>query len=126
PSARLAIVCGCFAMALVGAAACSGASTSQNVNPTPASTPAPIASATVQPTAEPTAVPVPSGPVPTPNPQQQAFGLHSALPLSGEYAVTANQDDHTLSVLPIGAAAVATTVQLDLAPDAIGAAPNSD
>ena len=35
-------------------------------------------------------------------------------------------DDHSLSVVPIGAAAVATTVQLDLAPRAVGAAPNSD
>ena len=37
---------------------------------------------------------------------------HSA----GEYAVTGNVDDRTLSVVPIGAAAVATTVQLDMAP----------
>jgi len=67
-----------------------------------------------------------SAPAPTPNPQQQAFGLHSPLPLAGEFAVTGNLDDRTLSVVPIGAAAVATTVQLDLAPRVIGAAPNSD
>jgi YVTN family beta-propeller protein len=48
------------------------------------------------------------------------------LPLAGEFAVTANQDDHTLSVIPIGSALVATTVQLDVAPSAISAAPNSD
>ena len=40
--------------------------------------------------------------------------------------MTGNVDDRTLSVVPIGAAAVATTVQLDMAPVAIGAAPNSD
>jgi len=78
------------------------------------------------PTAAPTSVPQAAAPAPTPDPKQQAFGLHSPLPLSGEYAVTANMDDRTLSVVPIGAAAVATTVQLDLSPSAVGAAPNSD
>ena len=48
------------------------------------------------------------------------------MPLVGEFAITANLDDHTLSVVPIGAAAVATTVQLDVAPRAVGAFPNSD
>ena len=52
--------------------------------------------------------------------------MHAALPLAGEFAVTANMDDHSLTVVQIGAAAVATTVQLDLAPRAVGAAPNSD
>jgi WD40 repeat protein len=48
------------------------------------------------------------------------------LPLSGEFAVTANQDDHSLSVVPIGAAAVAVTVPLDVAPRAVAITPNSD
>src|SRR5919199_6923360 len=120
PRARTALLLGLIA---VFAAACSGSpSTGPDVGPTPVRTPPPAPS----PTPEPTTVPAPSGPAPTPNPQQQAFGLHSPLPLSGEYAVTANMDDHSLSVVPIGAAAVATTVQLDLAPRAVGAAPNSD
>src|SRR5205807_1261303 len=103
--------------------ACSGNPGNQvAAGPTVAATPPPQPS----PTPEATSVPIPSAPAPTPNPQQQAFGLHSPLPLAGEYAVTANLDDRTLSVVPIGAAAVATTVQLDLAPRAIGAAPNSD
>ena len=60
-------------------------------------------------------VPAPAAPAATPDPRQQAFGLHAPLPLAGEFAITANLDDHTLSVVPIGAAAVATTVQLDVA-----------
>src|ERR1051326_5971032 len=67
-----------------------------------------------------------AAPAPTLSPQQQAFGLHAPLPLAGEFAVTGNVDDHTLSVVSIGAAAVATTVQTDIAPRSIGAAPNSD
>ncbi|MBV9133763.1 MAG: hypothetical protein JO318_13760, partial [Chloroflexi bacterium] len=108
-------------MTLAFAAACSAPS-GPSVAATSATPPTPEPS----PTAQATAVTQPSGPVPTPDPNQVPFGLHSPLPLAGEYAVTANMDDHTLSVIPIGAAAVATTVQLDLAPKAIGAAPNSD
>ena len=52
--------------------------------------------------------------------------LRSPLPLSGEYIVTANRDDHSLSVVPVGLARVAATVPLDLAPRAVAAAPNSD
>ena len=85
-------------------------------------------------TAEPTAIApggatptiAPGGPSPTPDPRQRAFGLHAPLPLAGEYAVTANLDDHSLSVVPIGAAAVAATVPLDLAPRSVGTVPNSD
>ena len=104
------------------AAACSSAPPGPTVAPTTASTPPAVPS----PTPEATSVPVPAAPAPTPDPRQQAFGLHSPLPLSGEFAVTANMDDHTLSVIPIGAASVATTVQLDLAPRSVGVAPNSD
>src|ERR1051325_5508102 len=118
-SARLIVSLGVL---LTVAAACNSAPPGPNVGPTAASTPRPSPS----PTPEATSIPVPAAPVPTPNPQQQAFGLHAPLPLAGEFAVTANMDDRTLSVVPIGAAAVATTVQLDLAPRAVGAAPNSD
>src|ERR1051326_906837 len=109
------------ALTLAFGAACSGGAsppaTPAPRPPTPVPSPTPAATAVTQPQA--------TGPIPTPDPQQQAFGLHSPLPLAGEYAVTANMDDHTLSVVPIGAAAVATTVQLDLAPRAVGAAPHS-
>src|SRR5438045_2375692 len=119
-SARVATLLG---LVLAFGAACSGASSGSGaVGPTPSGTPPPLPS----PTPEPTNVPVASAPAPTPDPRQQAFGLHAPLPLAGEYAVTANLDDHTLSVVPIGAAAVAATVPLDLAPRAVGAAPNSD
>src|SRR5438132_4531918 len=119
-SAQVATIIG-FVLAF--GVACSGASSGPGaVGPTPSGTPPPLPS----PTPEPTSVPVANAPAPTPDPRQQAFGLHSPLPLAGEYAVTANLDDHTLTVVQIGAAAVATTVQLDLAPRAIGAAPNSD
>jgi hypothetical protein len=116
-SARLALV---LVLALGFCAACNSAPQGPDVGPTLAATPRPLPSPTPEPTSIP--LPLPSGPVPTPNPQQQAFGLHSPLPLAGEYAVTANRDDHTLSVVQIGAAAVATTVHLDLAPQAIGIA----
>jgi len=98
-----------------------------------AATPQPAGAAQASPgqdanaAATPASTGAPAAPAPTPAPgQQQAGGMHSALPLQGEFAVTANQDDHSLSVVPIGAAAVATTVQLDLAPGSVGAAPNSD
>jgi DNA-binding beta-propeller fold protein YncE len=104
--------------------ACSGAATRPDVGPTSAATRAPLATPTAEATSAP--VPVPAAPAPTPDPRQQAFGLHAPLPLAGEFAVTANLDDHTLSVVPIGAAAVATTVQLDVAPSAVGAFANSD
>ncbi|HTD76589.1 MAG TPA: hypothetical protein VK898_03060, partial [Chloroflexota bacterium] len=126
------------AIALVAAMALGAACGSPAAGPQPASAPAatPSAAATAEATAaapssgaaaiaQSTAV-APGGPAPTPDPRQQAFGLHAPLPLAGEYAVTANLDDHTLSVVPIGAAAVAATVPLDLAPRAVGAAPNSD
>src|SRR5205823_4448415 len=94
-------------------AACSGnASTGPDVGPTSAATRQPRPTATAEATSEP--VPAAAAPVPTPDPRQQAFGLHAALPLAGEFAVTANLDDKTLSVVPIGAATVATTVQLDV------------
>src|ERR1051325_5652732 len=118
-SARVIVSLGVL---LTVAAACNSAPPGPNVGPTAASTPRPSPS----PTPEATSIPVPAAPVPTPNPQQQAFGLHAPLPLAGEFAVTANMDDRTLSVVPIGAAAVATTVQLDLPPRSIGAAPNTD
>ena len=99
------------------------------------STPAPTArAAQAAPTVETTPTTAPAPAVqPTPDAAaaaaaatQQPFGLHSPLPLSGEYAVTANLGDHSLSVVPIGAATVAETVSLDLAPRALGTAPNSD
>ncbi|HEX8966340.1 MAG TPA: hypothetical protein VF937_00570, partial [Chloroflexota bacterium] len=117
---RISVVGG-LALVLVGAG-CSGGPTGPNVGPTSTAAPQPTAS----PTPAATTVPVASAPAPTPDPRQAAFGLHSPLPLAGEFAVTANMDDRTLSVVPIGAAAVATTVQLDIAPRAVGAAPNSD
>src|SRR5215469_14376347 len=111
----LALIVG---LTLVCSAACTSA-------PTPVPTIAPATTSTPEPTLAPTPQPT-TFPAPTPNPQQQAFGMKAPLPLSGEFVVTANMDDHTLSVVPVGAAAVATTVQLDLAPIAVGAAPNSD
>src|SRR4051794_19314596 len=114
--ATVGLVCGAF---LVLATACNPSN-----QPAPASNPTSAAPPT--PAATPTSVPV-APPAPTVAPgQQQAGGMHSALPLQGEYAVTANQDDRSLTTVPIGAASVATTVQLDVAPGAIGAAPNSD
>ncbi|HEV7666224.1 MAG TPA: hypothetical protein VGQ62_22005, partial [Chloroflexota bacterium] len=123
----------CAALSLALGAACNGggaAPTPQAARPTVQSTPA--STAVGQSQAEPTAV----APVATAAPQAAAAataatqaqpgGLHTMLPLAGEYAVTANQDDRTLSVVPIGAASVAVTVQLDVAPHSIGAAPNSD
>src|SRR5260370_2015469 len=94
--------------------ACTGAATGPDVGPTSAATRAPRAT----PTAEATSAPVPAAaaPAPTPDPRLQAFGLHAPLPLAGEFAVTANLDDHTLPVVPIGAAAVATTLHLDAPP----------
>jgi len=55
-----------------------------------------------------------------------AGGLRAALPLSGEYAVTANADDRTLAVVPIGLARVVATVPLDIAPSDVASAPDSD
>ena len=40
--------------------------------------------------------------------------------------MTANEDDRTLTVVPIGLAQVAATVPLDIAPGQVGATPNSD
>src|SRR5438034_28700 len=108
----------------VGAACSGGAAIGPDVGPTSAATRQPRATPTAEATSVP--VPAPAAPAATPDPRQQAFGLHAPLPLAGEFAITANLDDHTLSVVPIGAAAVATTVQLDVAPRAVGAFPNSD
>src|SRR5207244_5365070 len=119
--ARVAIL---SSVVLALGAACSGASTGPDVGPTAVPKPAAVPTLTPEPVA--TAVPA-APPAPTPQPgQQQPGGMHSTLPLAGEFAVTANQGDHTLSVVPIGSALVATTVQLDVAPRAISAAPNSD
>jgi hypothetical protein len=52
--------------------------------------------------------------------------LRAPLPLSGEFAVTANLDDHSLSVVPIGMARAIETVPLDVAPYAVATAPDSD
>jgi hypothetical protein len=52
--------------------------------------------------------------------------LTSPFPLTGEYIVTANADDRSLSVVPVGLASVAATVPLPSAPGAIATAPNSD
>jgi YVTN family beta-propeller protein len=52
--------------------------------------------------------------------------LRAPLPLSGEYAVTANLKDRTLSVIPIGLSKVVATVPLDIAPHDVATAPNSD
>jgi hypothetical protein len=38
----------------------------------------------------------------------------------GDYANTAKGDDHTLSVVQIGSASVARTIQLDVATDCVG------
>ena len=77
-------------------------------------------------TAEPAPAASSGAPAATPSGVVQPGGLRALLPLAGEYAVTANLDDRTLSVVPIGAAAVAGTVQLDLAPSTVSAEPNSD
>jgi YVTN family beta-propeller protein len=45
--------------------------------------------------------------------------------LSGEYAVTANAGDQTLSVIPIGQPAVATTLPLGQSPSDLAAGPNA-
>jgi hypothetical protein len=83
--------------------------------------------ATVAPAVAPVATVAPAvAPAATAAAQIQPGGVHTMLPLSGEFVVTANQDDHSLSMIPIGAAAVAVTVPLDLAPKAVGTTPNSD
>src|SRR5919201_745281 len=129
-------------------AACSGPATgpqaASTAVATPAAAPTPRSTASAESTgaaaqssgaaatAEPTAIApggpaptvAPGGPSPTPDPRQRAFGVHAPLPLAGEYAVTANLDDHSLSVVPVGSATVAATVQVDLAPRAVAAAPN--
>src|SRR5438105_2180095 len=77
----------------------------------------------------PAAAPAPApaaAPAASPAVPPQPIAVRSLLPLTGEYAVTANLDDHSLSVVAIGAASVATTVQLNLAPGSVAAAPNSD
>src|SRR5258708_21105054 len=117
--ALLGIACSAV---LFGAAACSSSPGQSDLSPTPNASPRPAPSPTAEPTAEPTVAPAPT----TAPGQQQPGGMPANLPLQGEYAVTANQDDQTLSVVPIGAATVATTVQLDVAPRSVGTAPNSD
>jgi YVTN family beta-propeller protein len=46
-------------------------------------------------------------------------------PLSGEYVVTANEADRTLSVVPVGLAKVAMTIPLDIVPRGVVAGPHS-
>src|ERR1700682_4134638 len=114
---RVAIL-SCLTLAL--GAACNGAATGPTVGPTAAATPrSALASPTPEPTSAPIAAPVPAA---TPSTAQAPGGLRALLPLAGEYAVTANLDDRSLSLIPIGAATVAGTVQLDLAPTSVGAA----
>src|SRR3954453_5617578 len=60
-----------------------------------------------------TSPPSPVAVVASPSP---APGVLSMPLRSGEYAVTANRDDHSLSVVPIGLAAVALTVPVDGTP----------
>ncbi|HEY3062510.1 MAG TPA: hypothetical protein VGL99_26350, partial [Chloroflexota bacterium] len=87
--------------------------------------------ATVRPA--PTAVPI-DEPTPTPAATPGAgavqtlgqAGMRSPLPLLGEYAVTANRDDRTLSVIPIGLAKAVATVSLDVPPHGVATAPDSD
>jgi hypothetical protein len=52
--------------------------------------------------------------------------MRGALPLQGEFVVTANQDDWTLSVVPVGLAKAVATVTLDAAPRSVTTAPGSD
>jgi DNA-binding beta-propeller fold protein YncE len=66
-----------------------------------------------------------SPPSPSPTPTDK-FMLTSPFPLTGEYIVTANADNRSLSVVPVGLASVAATVPLPSAPGAIATAPNSD
>jgi YVTN family beta-propeller protein len=105
-----------LAIALVGTSACSA----PQAQPTPlpvrvAATPQPTPEPTVAPTAAPVAVPTTGG-----------LATRSPLPLTGEFAVTANTEDRTLSVVPIGTASVAATVSLDNAPASVAAVPDSD
>src|SRR5690349_1853789 len=95
----LAILGTACSAVLILAAACSSNPSDQS--PTPAASPRAAAapSPTPAPTPEPT---IPPAPTAAPG-QQQPGGMHANLPLQGEYAVTANEDDHTLSVVPIGA-----------------------
>src|SRR5436190_1662585 len=67
----------------------------------------------------------PAGSAPPPA-VQDAARYREPLPLTGEFAVTANQDDHSLSIIPIGLASVVATVPLDIAPRGVATAPNSD
>src|SRR5438067_2941115 len=70
----------------------------------------------------------PASPVsntPSQTPANQG-ALRSPLPLFGEYAVTANRDDRSLSVIRIGLASVVATVPLEIAPRSVAAQPRSD
>ncbi|MBV9172193.1 MAG: hypothetical protein JOZ81_19140, partial [Chloroflexi bacterium] len=61
--------------------------------------------------------------VPSPSPAVAATGLAAlGATLSGEYAVTANLDDRSLSVIPIGQARAVANVPLDIAPSSSVAA----
>lgn len=141
---RSRVACLSFlSLTLALTAACGGSSASptpQAARPTTAPTAAPTdqSGAGAQPTTTSgsSLAVTPVAPVATVGPQAapaataaaeaQPGGLRTLLPLTGEFAVTGNADDQTLSVVPIGSASVALTVQLDLAPHSIGAAPNSD
>src|SRR5262249_4460709 len=52
-------------------------------------------------------------------------GLALGTPLTGEFAVTANMDDGTLSVVPIGLARALPPVPVDVAPGSVGAWSNT-
>ena len=103
----------------MAAAACSASG--QNAAPTPVPRVAPTAVPLVEPTATPNpiAAPVPAG-------SDAQVGMRGALPLQGEFVVTANQDDRTLSVVPVGLAKAVATVTLDAAPRSVTTAPGSD
>ncbi len=88
--------------------ACGQSSTNGGPAATPTVVPGPAVAA------PPTAPPAPT-PAPTP----------TTVALSGEYAVTANAGDQTLSVIPIGQPAVATTVPLGQSPSDLAAGPNA-
>src|SRR6266540_320995 len=107
------------AVPLILASACSAPDDLTTPRPTvrPAPTPVPLD--------EPTPTPAPNAGAPAVPTLGQA-GMRAPLPLSGEYAVTANRDDHTLSVVPIGLARAVATVSLDAPPRAVATAPDSD
>src|SRR5579871_6449305 len=99
-----------FTLVLLVCAACQAGGT-PGATPTPA--PQPAAAAT-----SPSPSPARAAPAAVPSPSPAA-GSSLGTPLTGEFAVTANMDDRSLSVVPIGLGQAMPPVHLDIAPQSV-------